>query len=123
MEFAVVAPVFFLLIFGMIEYGRMMMVQQMITNASREGARRAVVDGTSASDVRQTVKDYLQSGNISVEASEIQVNPSPSAANFGDPVTVSIQVPYDRVSWLPAPRFLAGKSMSASSVMRRESVD
>src|SRR5205823_8867626 len=31
-EFAVVAPVFFLLVFGMIEYGRMVMVQQVITN-------------------------------------------------------------------------------------------
>ncbi len=39
MEFAVVAPVFLLLVFGMIEYGRMVMVQQVITNASREGAR------------------------------------------------------------------------------------
>ncbi len=35
-EFAIVAPVFFLLVFGMIEYGRMVMVQQVITNASRE---------------------------------------------------------------------------------------
>ena len=32
-EFALVAPVFFLLVFGMIEYGRMVMVQHVITNA------------------------------------------------------------------------------------------
>ena len=38
-EFAVVAPVFLLLVFGMIEYGRMVMVYQILTNASREGAR------------------------------------------------------------------------------------
>ncbi|HRX81016.1 MAG TPA: TadE/TadG family type IV pilus assembly protein, partial [Pirellulaceae bacterium] len=31
-EFAVVAPIFVLLLFGMIEYGRMVMVQQMLTN-------------------------------------------------------------------------------------------
>ncbi len=40
-EFALVAPVFFLLVFGMIEYGRMVMVQQVITNASREGRASA----------------------------------------------------------------------------------
>ncbi len=51
MEFAVVAPVFLLLVFGMIEYGRMVMVQQVITNASREGARVAVLDGSTAVDV------------------------------------------------------------------------
>ena len=50
-EFAVVAPVFFILIFGMIEFGRMVMVQQVITNASREGARLSVLDGTTATDV------------------------------------------------------------------------
>src|SRR5690606_32800631 len=41
-EFALVAPIFVLFVFGMVEYGRMVMVQQVLTNASREGARRAV---------------------------------------------------------------------------------
>ena len=31
----------------MIEYGRMVMVQQILTNASREGARAAVLDGAT----------------------------------------------------------------------------
>ena len=51
-EFAVVAPIFLLLVFGMIEYGRMVMVQQVLTNASREGARVAVLDGSTAQQVR-----------------------------------------------------------------------
>ena len=42
-EFAIVAPLFILLVFGMIEFGRMVMVQQVLTNASREGARLAVL--------------------------------------------------------------------------------
>ena len=63
-EFAVVAPVFFLLIFGMIEYGRMVMVQQVITNASREGCRRAVIDGSTYADVQTSVTNYLTSAGI-----------------------------------------------------------
>ncbi len=43
-EFAIVAPIFFLLIFGMIEFGRVVMVQQLLTNASREGARLGVLN-------------------------------------------------------------------------------
>ena len=58
-EFAIVAPVFFLLVFGMIEYGRMVMVQQVITNASREGARAAVLDGATTGSVTTTVNAYL----------------------------------------------------------------
>ena len=121
-EFAVVAPIFILLLFGMIEYGRMVMVQQMLTNATREGARRAVLDGTTITGVKTTVKDYLTSGNITVNDNEITVNPDPSAAAFGDPVTVSLSVPFSRVSWLPAPMFLGSANMAATSVMRRESV-
>ncbi|MEX0818548.1 MAG: TadE family protein [Pirellulaceae bacterium] len=121
-EFAVVAPVFVLLLFGMIEYGRMVMVQQMLTNATREGARRAVLDGTSESHVKATVKDYLASGNILVNDNEISVTPDPVTAVLGDPVTVSMSIPFSRVSWLPSPMFLGNTNMSSSSVMRRESV-
>ncbi len=38
-EFAVIAPLLFFLIFGMIEFGRVIMVMQVMTNATREGAR------------------------------------------------------------------------------------
>ena len=64
-EFAIVAPVFFLLVFGMIEYGRMVMVQQVITNASREGARVGVLDGSTSTNVTTAVNNYLTSAKIS----------------------------------------------------------
>ena len=38
----------------MIEYGRMVMVYQVLTNASREGARVAVLDGATTSSVQPT---------------------------------------------------------------------
>ncbi|MDA7977304.1 MAG: pilus assembly protein [Pirellulales bacterium] len=118
-EFAVVAPVFFLLIFGMIEYGRMVMVQQVITNASREGARVGILDGSSASDVSTTANGYLTSSSIS--GATITVDPAdPATAGVGDPVTVTISVPFNQVSWLPAPMFLGGQTLSATTVMRRE---
>jgi Flp pilus assembly protein TadG len=121
-EFALVAPVFVLLVFGMIEYGRMVMVQQVITNASREGARRAVLDGVTASDVSNTVTTYLTNGAVS--GATVTMNPAnPSSAASGDPVTVTVSVPYTAVSWLPSPFFLGGATLNATSTMRRESVE
>jgi Flp pilus assembly protein TadG len=120
-EFAVVAPLFFLLVFGMIEFGRMVMVQQVITNASREGARLAVLDGTTTSDVTSAVQNYLTGG--AVEGATVTVTPAPpSSAGYGEPVTVTVNVPFNQVSWLPTPMFLSGKEMSATTVMRRETV-
>lgn len=120
-EFAMVAPVFFLLIFGMVEYGRMVMVQQVITNASREGARRAVLDGSTTAGVQSAVTSYLESGGI--KNAEITVTPDPpSSAAFGAPVTVSVSVAFSQVSWLPSPMYLGNTTLRASTVMRRESV-
>lgn len=121
-EFALVAPVFFLLVLGMIEYGRMVMVQQVITNASREGARRAVLDGATVADVDATVTDYLTNGAIS--GATVTVAPDPiSDAEFGDPVTVSVSIPFSQVSWLPSPMYLGATTLHASTVMRRETVE
>ena len=120
-EFAVIAPVFFLLVFGMIEFGRMVMVQQVITNASREGARRAVLDGATTPGVEAAVNNYLSSSNINNATIDVDPDP-PSNAGYGEPVTVTVTVGFDEVSWLPTPMFLGGTAMSASTVMRRESV-
>lgn len=120
-EFALVAPVFFLLILGMIEFGRMVMVQQVITNASREGARRAVVDGVTTSQVLAVVEDYLAGGSIS--GASVTVNPDPiDSAGFGEPVTVTVVVPFRQVSWLPTPMFLGDTTLRARTTMRREAI-
>ena len=42
-EFAIVLPVLLLLLFGTIEFGVLFFNKAVITNASREGARRGVV--------------------------------------------------------------------------------
>ncbi len=120
-EFAVVAPLFFLLIFGMIEYGRMVMVQQVITNASREGARIAVLDGVATADVTTAVQNYLQSA--AVQGATVTVTPNPpNSAVYGAPVTVVVSVNFNQVSWLPSPMFLGGQQLTATTVMRRETI-
>jgi Flp pilus assembly protein TadG len=120
-EFAVVAPLFFLMVFGMIEFGRMIMVQQVITNASREGARMGVLDGATTASVQAAVQNYLQ--GASVQGAQVTVNPDPpSSAGYGAPVTISVSVNFNQVSWLPSPMFLGGQALSATSVMRRETV-
>ena len=120
-EFAIVAPVLLLLVFGMIEYGRLVMVQQVITNATREGARQAVLDGATTTSVTTVVNDFLTASRISGAVVTVTPNP-PSSAAFGDPVTVSVQVPFSQVSWLPTPMFLSTTTLSATTVMRRETV-
>jgi hypothetical protein len=115
-EFAFVAPLLFMLIFGIIEFGRLLMVQQILTNASREGARRAVLEQATASEVESVVTTYMSSSSVS--GASVTVSPSQlTSLGFGDPVTVSCSIPFDQVNWPPAPWFLGGTQLSAESIM------
>lgn len=120
-EFAVVAPILFLLIFGMIEFGRMVMVQQVLTNASREGARVGILDGATTSEVTSKVNTYLTAAKITGATVTVTPDP-PSNAGAGDSVTVDVKVNFNNVTWLPVPWFLGGKQLEATTVMRRETV-
>ena len=124
-EFAIVAPIFFLLIFGMIEFGRVVMVQQLLTNASREGARLGVLNDATSTQVKNKVVSYLSGANIAIATSNVDVvyASDSSSPGGGESVTVTVSVPFNQVSWLPSPMFLKDKTLSASSGMRRESVD
>jgi len=49
-EFALVAPWFFLLLFAIIEGGRFVFFYEVLNNATREGARYAIIHGSNAAD-------------------------------------------------------------------------
>lgn len=117
-EFAIVAPVFFLLVIGLVEFGRALMVQQVLTNASRVGARTAIGLNTTTTEVINATTEYAQ--GVSVPGVQVSVTPSPAAAKAGDPITVTVTIPYEEVSWLPAPWFISDTTLSASSIMRKE---
>lgn len=120
-EFAIVAPVFFLLVIGMIELGRAMMVQQVLINASRVGARQAVTAGATTTAVQSAVKDYAS--GVAVPGVSVSVTPDPALAKSGDTMTVTTSVNYNNVSWLHSPWFLGGKTLTSSSKMRKEGFD
>lgn len=117
-EFAIVAPVFLLLVIGILELGRALMVQQVLINASRVGARQAITLGATTSEVQTAVSEYALS--VAVPGVTVNVSPSPAAAIAGDAISVTASVPYSDVSWLPAPWFLGGTTLTAKSQMRKE---
>jgi Flp pilus assembly protein TadG len=113
------------MVLGMIEFGRMIMVEQILTNATREGARLAVLDSPTplATTVNNAVNSYLQKAGITSGAT-ITLNPSePTSAAYGDDIIVTVQVPFGNVTWLPSTLFISSTTkLKASTVMRRETV-
>ncbi len=121
-EFALVAPVFFLFVLGLIELGRGLMVQTLLANAARAGVRTGIVEGTSTSQITNVVTNVLTSQGISSDTATVEVNDNvadASTAQAGDEITVLISVPVSQITWIPVPKYLSG-SLSAQYTMRRE---
>jgi Flp pilus assembly protein TadG len=131
LEMALVLPIFFMVVLGIVEFGRAMMVGQMVTNAAREATRLAIVDGSTNSAVETWVEEFLESA-VGVTAADVTVDITVTAAPGNDDpggeigncqsrdlVQIAVSVPFDKVSYLPG-NYLDGKQLSAQSAMRHE---
>lgn len=121
-EFAMIAPLMLLFTFGMIEISRMVMVKNAATQASREGARVAVLPGSESDDVRARVQEELTL--MSIDVATIELDPEIiSNAPPGSNITVRVRVNPEDVSWVPSFLTFTIPEISAISVMRRESTN
>lgn len=121
-ELAVLAPVLIVLMLGILEVGRAIMVSQMVTDAAREGARRATIIGGSDTTAKNAVTNYLtQTGVPGVSASNTTVSPSADSASSGTAITVTVTVPYGNVPWLPgAPIWFNDQNLTGTVIMRKQ---
>ena len=109
-ETAIVISLVLLLIFGIYEYGRFVMVRQVIHNAAREGARLAVVNTNTLTEdqIKATVTNYLAGQQLGTVTTTVTwVDPATGAykgtwsdAAFGQGIAVQINAQYTPV--LPA---------------------
>jgi Flp pilus assembly protein TadG len=130
-EMALVLPIFVAVTLGIVEFGRAMMVGQLVTNAAREGCRLAIIDGSTNQNVIDYVEDFLTQ-SAGVDAADLNIvitvtpapgnpNPNNNIANAlpRDLVTVFISVPFNKVSYVTGD-YLNGKTLSGRSAMRHE---
>ena len=72
-EFAIIAPLLFVLLFGIVEFGFLLYNKAMITNAAREGARAGIIFNTtrlSEAGICQVVLDYCEDHLINFDSTE-----------------------------------------------------
>lgn len=97
-EMALVLPILILIIFGITEFGRIFSAKLTVTNASREGARYAAVNGTAVTDtqISDVVKNYAPS--LDPVKIDPRVSPGQSFRTRGTAVTVSVYYPVEIVA-------------------------
>jgi Flp pilus assembly protein TadG len=121
-EFAFTAPVLFLFIFAIFEFGRAFMVIDLLNDAARVGCREGAVQGISAATITSDVQTRLQGEGVNGASVAFKVNSNSvsdlSAANSGDAITVQVSVPVSSITWTSA-NFVTG-SLSGQSTMGKQ---
>ena len=98
-EFAIISTILFMLVFGIIEFGRTYSQYEVLQGAAREGARRAAVGATS-SDVQSAV---YQAADPYKPTNAPAVDKRCTQDNVGQPVTVSWNQTFDiQIPFMPA---------------------
>lgn len=123
-EFALVAPTMFLMVLGIIELGRGLMVAQLLTHAAREGCRQAVTGNYTSAQIQTNVTNALTGlgiggGSVSVAVNDNTGTALTSATPSGSEITVSASVPVGQVTWVPGGVFLKN-NLTGEFTMRKE---
>ena len=119
-EMAVILPLLVVLIVGVVEFGRILMVKQVITNAAREGARAGAIkldDAGALSTALSVSQNYLTSSGLNGTPT---VNSSFLTTGGSSAIQVTISYNYDSslTTWIPGiPGVL---TLQAAAIMRRE---
>ena len=107
-EFALISFMFVIVLAGVVEMGRMVLVYNTIANAAREGARYAIVHGAdqkvspsgpgnpcTCPDVQTVVKNFASAGLLNTDSLTITVSYPDGSNTAGSHVSVKVTYPYD----------------------------
>jgi Flp pilus assembly protein TadG len=112
-EFAIVALLFFILIFGIINFGWIFHGYITLTGAAREGARMAVVmKNDDQAAIKSVVKEHARIFNL--EDANIVISP----ANFDEERKITVTGDLDLLVVIPP--FLNSITLKSSATMRQE---
>ena len=123
-ELALVAPFILFIIFGSVEFARMMMVKQSLTNAAREGCRNATLatiqDHESSEEVVRDLLTGTIAGNMDSDIVRVTISPEfHTSPESGTEILTVVEVDCADISWLPATLF-AGAKVRGVAFMNRE---
>jgi Flp pilus assembly protein TadG len=128
LETAVTIPLILLISVAIFEFGRAYQTWQVLTNAAREGARIAVINGTTDDQVRTAVRTYMSGGRLTnADTAPIDVQRNQALGDrSGSAITISY--PFNFIVLNPIVRLVVPESgtgapltMSAFAIMRNES--
>jgi Flp pilus assembly protein TadG len=129
LEAAITVPIILLIAVGIFEFGRAYQTWQVLTNAAREGARLAVINGSTDADVVTRVRNYMSAGQLENAATAtVTVNRGVALTGADTASQITINYPFQFMVLNPVVRLVTPSSttgapitMQSTSLMRNES--
>jgi Flp pilus assembly protein TadG len=115
-EFAIVAPVFFLFIIASFEFARLNVIRHTADNAAYEAARHAMVPGATSAEAVDKANSILNI--VGTRGARVTIDPTTLGPN-DDTVTVTVEVPLAQNGWI-APHFTSATTLRSVSTMLTE---
>jgi hypothetical protein len=114
-EFAILAPLLVMLLFGIIEFAWVFSQNLDIRHGAREGARMAATDDLPTPEIASICSrmDVANSSNTTVQISR-------TGTNIGDDITVTISAPPDTLTGIMDWALPSTITLSSSAVVRQE---
>jgi len=115
-EFALVAPIFFLFLLTSFEFGWLNVMRHTADNAAYEAARNAMVPGATAAEAVAKANSILKI--VGARDAKVTVTPSVLTTSTKE-VTVAVDLPMNRNA-LIVPHFTKDRTLHSSSTLRTE---
>ena len=121
-EFALVAPLFGLLVTGMFEISQALIVRTVLADAARAGCQAGTYPLRDNSYITHDVNDVLTINKINSSAATntVQVNGQPGDvknAKKNDKISVKVSIPFSQVAWTTSFLFMGKQSIESSTVI------
>lgn len=116
-EFALILPLLFLVLFGITEFGRAWMTANILTSAAREGCRIAIVTGPTVALVQTRVTEVCTAAGVTTTSITVS---GPDANDPERRVTVTVTADFQVIPGTVLGSFNGTIPLSATSVMRHE---
>jgi Flp pilus assembly protein TadG len=124
-EFALLAPLVAVIVVGMIETSRGLMVKGILSDAARKGCRTGIQPATTNAAITADVNDILTNNQINSADATITIlvngaQVDASTAQQNDQISVKVSIPADKISWGVSLFLGGGKIESETVVMMRQ---
>jgi Flp pilus assembly protein TadG len=120
-ELALLSPILVSLLLGIWEVGRLVEVQQIVSNSAREGARQASTGLKTTAQCQTAVTDYLTNAGLSTTGVNVTVT---NITHGGDVINAlqldhlqcTVSFPFNNAKWMAIDWFVPnGTSMTAAA--------